>query len=669
MSATDPGGGARASAGLRRGNEVEARFARSLGEPALFAIALSAIGSSIYYVLGVVAGQAQGLTPVVFAVGAVFFVLTMLSYVEGNSLHPERGGAAVFARYAFNELWSFIAGWAILLDFLIVMAIGAFAVSHYLAAFWGGADGGASAALISAATIGYVAWTNYRGVSAARFRLVVRLTLLSIAVFVALVIIGLVQLFDLSLITGSVDIGGGRPALDDLLFAMVIATVACTGIEAASGLAGEVKVGPAGLKRVVAAGAAAVLLLYVAVSLVALMALPVGDGGTQLGGAFVEAPVLGVVSEFSPGWLGEASRYVVGGVGALVLLQAVNGQMLGIGRLAYSLGTNRQIPSFLSRLDARRSTPYVTIVIASVLAFGLTLSGDVEFLAGIFAFGAMLALTLAHLAVIVLRFREPDRPRPFRVPFSVKVAGGSIPLPSALGALMGLSAWITVIVLHQGARIAGSAWMLGGLALYVLYRRSSGKPLTKRFTIPEAALKEAKEVEYGSILVPVFGRELDDDIVGTAGRLAADEVEEGEGGAMLEALYVFEIPMSLPMDARVAPENVEKGRRALARAKEVGEEYERVEVATAMVRGRFTGSAIVTEARRRGVEAIVLAAEAPSRVRGGAVFGGLSRSEERFAGETTRYVIEKAPCKVILTAAPADPDLPERPATASPSTA
>ncbi|MGI8846640.1 MAG: amino acid permease, partial [Thermoleophilaceae bacterium] len=109
----------------------EARIARSLGEPALFAIALSAVGSSIYYVLGVVAGQAQGLTPLVFLVAALFFVLTMLTYVEGNSMHPERGGASVLARYAFNELWSFIAGWAILLDFLIVMAIGAFAVSHY----------------------------------------------------------------------------------------------------------------------------------------------------------------------------------------------------------------------------------------------------------------------------------------------------------------------------------------------------------------------------------------------------------------------------------------------------------------------------------------------------------------------------------------------------------
>ena len=194
--------------------------------------------------------------------------------------------------------------------------------------------------------------------------------------------------------------------------------------------------------------------------------------------------------------------------------------------------------------------------------------------------------------------------------------------------------------------------MLGGLLLYVIYRRGQGKSLTQRFTIPAEALKDAPEVEYGSILVPVLGTELDDDIVGTAGRLAADHADEGEGGAVLEALYVFEIPMSLPIDARVPDERVKKAKQVLARAKEVGEEYEGVEVATAMVRGRTIGQAIVAEARRRGVEAIVLAAEEPTRVRGGAILGGRGRSRERFIGETTRYVVEKAPCKVILTAPP-----------------
>jgi APA family basic amino acid/polyamine antiporter len=194
--------------------------------------------------------------------------------------------------------------------------------------------------------------------------------------------------------------------------------------------------------------------------------------------------------------------------------------------------------------------------------------------------------------------------------------------------------------------------MLAGIAFYVTYRRIQGKPLAKRYQIPAEALREAPEVEYGAILVPIFGEELDDDIVGTAGRLAAEEAEEGEGGAVIEAIYVVEIPMSLPLDARVPDEKIVEARRALQRAKQVGEEYEGVEVATASVRARTYGQGIVEEARRRGVEAIVLAAEEPTRMRGGRRMGGRGGPRNRSVGETTRYVIEKAPCRVILTAPP-----------------
>src|SRR3712207_5807502 len=113
------------------------------------------------------------------------------------------------------------------------------------------------------------------------------------------------------------------------------------------------------------------------------------------------------------------------------------------------------------------------------------------------------------------------------------------------------------------------------------------------------------------------------------------------------------MPMSLPIDARVPDDRMNDAKRILSRAKEVGEEYEGVEVATAMVRDRSAGAAIVSEAKRRGVEAIVLAAEEPSRIKGGALLGGRGRARDRFVGETTRYVVEKAPCRVILTAPPA----------------
>jgi APA family basic amino acid/polyamine antiporter len=640
---------------LRRGVAVEERFARGLGEPALFAVALSAVGSSVYFVLGVVAGHALGLTPVAFVAAGIFFVFTMLTYVEGNSLHPERGGASTFSRYAFNELVSFIAGWAIILDYLIVMAFGAFAVSHYLSAFWGHADDSGAEPAIAAVVLGLVVALNVQGLTPARLRRLLRLSVVNLLLSTAILVVGLTLLWDPGAIVHSVHFGSA-PAWDDLAFALVVATVAATGIEAASGLAGDIHVSRAGLVRVMVVGTAAGLLIFGGISIVALMAAPVHGGETALGGRFVEAPVLGVVSSFHPHWTVDLFRYGVGAMGTLVLFQATNGQMLGVARLAYSLATNRQVPSVVGRLHQRRSTPYVAMCIAAVLALVLTLPADVNFLAGLFAFGAMLAFTLAHLSVIVLRFREPERQTAFRVPLSVRVGGGSVPIPAALGALLAGAGWVSVLIFHSGARIAGPIWMAAGVGLYVIYRKSQDKSLTRRFRIPEEALQESAEIEYGSILVPVFGEELDDDIVGTAGRLAAEQAEEGEGGAVLEALYVFQIPMALPIDARVPDDRLDDARRALKRAKQVGEEYEGVEVATAMVRGRNAGQAIVSEAKRRGVEAIVLAAEEPSRIRGGALLGGRGRARDRFVGETTRYVVEKAPCKVILTAPPAGED-------------
>ncbi len=638
---------------LRRGSgAAESRIARGLGEPALFAIALSAVGSSVYVVLGVVAGRALGMTPFVFLSAGLFFCLTTMSYLEGSSLHPERGGASVFARYAFDELWSFIAGWAIILDYLIVMAFVALSVPHYLSAFWGGANDGIVELLIAAAVLAGVVWMNIRGVAAARLKGVLRLSLLNLVLSAVIMVVGFATLFNLGAVFDSIDLGTA-PRWQDLLFATVVATMASTGIEAASGLAGDLRVGRRGLRRVSLIGAGAVFVLLVGMSLLALMAVPVHGASTALGDRFEEAPVLGVVWAFHSG--SELFRYAVGGVAAAVLVQAANGQMLGVARLAYSLATNRQVPSLVGRLHEERSTPYVAIWLAAVIAFGLVIPADIDFLAGLFAFGAMLAFTIAHLSVIVLRFREPDRPRAFRVPLSIPVGRGSVPLPSLLGALLSGVGWTTVVILHQGARVAGGVWMLGGITLYVVYRRTQGKELTRRFTIPEEVLRERPaEAEYGSILVPVFGDQIDDDIVGTAGRLAADHADEGEGGAVLEALYVFEIPMSLPIDARVPDDRVDLAKRVLGRAKDVGEEYDGVEVATAMVRGRSAGQAIVSEARRRGVEAIVLAAEEPSRIKGGAALGGRGRARDRFVGETTRYVVEKAPCKVILTAAPAD---------------
>ena len=654
------GAGAFGRRGLLSGRQVFA--GTGLSGRALFAVSVTALGSSIYFSLGVVAGEALGLTPLAFLIAGAFFVITLMTYLEVSSLHVERGGASMFARYAFDELWSFVAGWAIVLDYLIVMAIAAFSVSHYLAAFWAGAGRPGFELAIAAAVLAYVAFSNIRGLGPDRLVAALRIVLLNLALGVAGTLVGLWLFFDPAVIVDSVDVGVA-PRTSDLIFASVIASLAFTGIEATSGLAGEVRVTRAGLRRFLLATGAVGILVFIGISVVALVAVPVRGGATELGTRYVEAPVLGIVSAYEPQWLREGFRYAVGGIASLALVQAVNVNMLGLSRLAYSLAVNRQIPYTLGRLHARHSTPWIVVVVGALLAFALAATSSIRFLAGIFAFGAMLTFTIAHVSLIVLRFREPGRRPGYRVPFSIPVGRGSIPIPAAIGALASFAAWVSVLVLQTGALIVGGVWMVGGVLLYISYRLSQDESLTERYTVPAQALQGERHVEYGSILVPVFGGALDDDIVGTAGRLAAEEGDDGDA-ATIDAIYVIEMPMSLPLDARVPDERVAKARRALARAKEVGEEYDGVEVYTAMVRSRSPGATIVEEARRRGVEAIVLAADVPAQMGGGGLLGGRRSSRGRALGEMTKHVVEKAPCRVILTApAPEDTPRGERPAS------
>ena len=632
---------------------------RSLGSPALFAIVWSSLAAAVYFSLGIVAENALGLTPVVFLGAGIFFVLTAMTYVEGASLHQERAGSTVFARYAFNELWSFIAGWAVLLDFLIVIAVTAFVATHYMAAFWSPLGEGVPEILVALAIIGYVASRNIRGASASRgIERVSALAVLDVVLQLLVIVLGAFLVIDVDALTKTIDLGTS-PQWSDLLFALTVSAVAFTSLESASGLAGEVRVSRSGLKRLIASSTVSVLVIYVGISLVAVAALPITPGASPLTGDALNAPVLALVSKFDPPWLAEALRYVIAALATATLVVAAHGAMLGLSRLSYSLARNRQIPTAMGRLHPGQGTPYIVIVLAAVLASALVVPRDLEFLVGIYAFGAMLAFLIAHVSICVLRYREPDRPRPYRIALSVPLRGGDLPLPAVLGALMAAVGLASLVVFHEGARTLGPLWMLGGIALYVGYRRNAEMPLFARVVLSDAALRsEPARAEYGSILVPIYGTPLDDDIVQTAGRLAAAEnPDEAEGhGATIEAIWIFEVPLSLPLDARLPEAQLKAARAALARAKAVGEEYVGVEVATATVRARRAGEAIVDEAKRRGVELIVLAAEEPSRIRGGARLGGIGGPLDNFVGDATKYVVRKAPCRVILTAPAGEPE-------------
>jgi APA family basic amino acid/polyamine antiporter len=217
---------------------------------------------------------------------------------------------------------------------------------------------------------------------------------------------------------------------------------------------------------------------------------------------------------------------------------------------------------------------------------------------------------------------------------------------------------VAIFSLHGGALYVGGGWMIVGLVGYFVYRRLvEGISVTDRVTVPEQALqKQVPDVELDSVLVPVFGEGLDDQIVSTAGRLADSDPLPGQSKPRLEFLYVIKLPLTVPLDAPPPAERQEQAERALARAMEVAEEYPSVEADASWVVARSIGEAIVDEARERRVEAIIIGGEPPTRIRGGAVLGGVRGSKPAEIGPTTEYVLRNAPCKVLLTAPP-EPEL------------
>jgi basic amino acid/polyamine antiporter, APA family len=630
---------------------------RVLGVPWLFAVAYAAVGFSLYFSIGVVADLGLGLTPLIFLAAGLLFVLATLTYVEGGAMFTERGGSASFARHGFNELVSFIAGWAILIDYIIVIALAAVSVPHYLSPIWGGFSHGWAEITVAGAVILLAAVVNVAGFTGSvRQGPLIALALADIGLQAAVIVVGAIVAFHPDLLTAHIDLFTA-PSARKIGEALAVATLAFAGIEAASDLAPDLRFRSRDLARAVGSGALALPIIYAGMAAIALMAVPVVDGPngmhTALGHRFIEEPILGVVKSYDPDWLSTVLQVAVVAIAPAVLAWAARGSMLGLSRHVYVLATNRQVPSWLGKLG-QRSTPYIAIGAAAVISFALAVPTDVRLLAGLYAFGATLAITIAHLAVVRLRWTDPERERPFRIPFDVTIRGRALPLPAIVGAVLMFLLWIIVIVFRAKARWVGGGWMLVGVIAYVIYRRYvEGTPLTKRVSVPEAALrKDVGEAEYGSILVPIFGTELDDDIVSTAGRLADAADEPGETPPKLEVIYVLDLPLTVPLDARPPQERVNVANGALQRAMEVADEYETVEVATSVVRARDVGAGIVQAARDRGVELIVMGAEPPTRVRGGAVLGGIGGSRPAEIGPVTEYVLKKAPCRVLITAPP-----------------
>jgi APA family basic amino acid/polyamine antiporter len=692
---------------MARRKKREAHLHKVLGVPALFSTAYGNVGSSIYYALGVVALYALGLTPLVFMLTGLLFVMTAFSYAEATTMFPEAGGSSSFARHTFNEFVSFGAGWALMLDYIITIAISAFFVPNYLATFWPILKTWPYNSIGGITVIVFLVIINIFGIKeAARLNIVLAIADLSTQVLLA--VVGLFVFLSPRLLITQIHFGTA-PTLHQFIYGISIGTVAYTGIETISNMAEESSDPGRDVPKAVKYVLVAVLGVYFAISMVGLSAMPVHYNvlavnpatktvlpvavqpapgkeaatgpwvlksdpstsvyvtvdaadltispasvplkatgavyrqngqwvtklwATQLGTVWEADPLQGIVQNLPHGlaWMRILLAPWIALLAATILIIGTNAGIIGSSRLAYSMAGHKQLPPILSRVHPTRFTPYVSIALFGTIASILILPGRIGLLADLYAFGAMISFTVAHVCVVALRFKAPDIERPWKAPLNVRIGRGILPLTAVIGGLGTATVWVVVVLTHVEGRIVGLSWMAVGFAIYVVYRKRKGYSLTK--TVKAVPLPEAvsEDIVYDQLLVPIVGSRITDEMMVLACQLATEKQ------SAVDALYVIEVPFNLPLNARL-PQERENAKALLEQAAVVADQFG-VTMTPIVVTARAAGRAIVDEAKERRSEVIILGA---TRKR---------RFTERALGSTIDYVLQHAPCEVLINLVP-----------------
>ena len=472
-------------------------FQRVLDAPALFSVAYGEIASSIYFALGIVAAHALGFTPVVLLGAGIFFLIVSLSYAEGTAAMPETGGAATFVRRAFNDVLGFLTGWALFLDYLIVIALSTLFLPHYL-------GDGARHRRAARVAVGH------------RRR---RRVILAIAAVRLVAPLAAPHGRDSSSPgstsrRSSCSSSSGSRCSSRRTRSRRASTSArrrpgttsrsrcrsrCSPTRASrpSPTSPRRRASRAGRCRAASSRAIGLVVVLTVADrrrrarrrsrsrTARPRSATSGCRRRSSGSSTRSAATL-------PAWLGDALRVYVGLTGALVLLAAATTSISGFTRLAHSLGEHGQLPR-----ELRAAQPAHARLAAGDRRGGRDLDrardrhrrcvgDDVAFLASLYSFGVLLAFAAAQLAVIRLRVHRAATCR----------GRSAAPLVGAapIGAPLAIAVWVVAMVTHPGARYAGPVWLALGLVVYLVVRRRAQHRAPRATSTPVDELPRRRRV-------------------------------------------------------------------------------------------------------------------------------------------------------------------------------
>lgn len=610
---------------------------RVLGISDLFAIGYGDVGSSIYYALGITALYALGATPIALAFAGIVFICTALTYAEMTSTFHESGGSASFARHAFNDLISFIAGWGLLLDYIVTIAISAFAVGPYLSYFFPDLKIPGVQISFSISLITILLIVNILGIRQST-RVSLMLTGITIITQLMIILIGARWLLDVPEILDHIRIGvqgvDWSPTWPEFWKGTAMAMVAYTGIESIAQLGAESKKPAKTVPRAVVITMAVLLFMYLGISVVALSAVSPHALGTK----YVQDPLAGIVAALP--FASQILSPIVGLVAAALLLVAANAGLVGASRLSFNMGLYYQLPRFFQHTHLRFKTPYLSLGFFAIIASCVIISsgGVMTFLADLYNFGAMLAFFFAHLSLIVLRIKKPGLKRPFKAPLNIPFRGAKIPLTAIVGCIATVCVWLLVVVTKPEGRYLGFAWMILGLLMYFLYRRKKRITATGHLSIEKIKMPEYKPVEIKHVVVPTRGG-IELEAVQMACQIASLHK------ARLTVLTIIEVAPSIPLDTSL-PHRTLMAEAILKRVEAIAREHN-IQVETLIIRSRSVPEAIIELSRQEKYDLLVLGSMKTHKEAG---YKGLGAISER--------VIREAHCRVWVCTNTTNHDTP-----------
>jgi APA family basic amino acid/polyamine antiporter len=448
------------------------RLRRTLTVPGLF--------SAGY---GVVALAAVGLTPIALAIAGLIYVFNALTYAEGGAMIPEAGGSASFARHAFNDLVGFISGWALMLSYIVTIAISAYTIPPYLSYFWPALKEPIFGTAVSMGIILFLMLMNIIGIRESS-RMNIFFIAIDIITQITLIILGVIFILipHPEILAQNMFGKGNLPSPANLVLGIALAALCFTGVETISQLGEETRLPAKRIPRAYVVMIFVVLILFAGISIVALSAMTPQLLGDPVNG-WARDPIAGIAANLPSETLRTIFAPLVAILAASILLTATNAGLMGISRLAFNMSKHQQLPHTMGRVHQRFRTPYVSIIFYCLIALLLLIPGffTTNFFAelgSLYVFGSLLCFAFAHAAVLGLRIRKAEMPRPFKMRLNIKLGNKELPITAIFGLVTTFAIWLVVISTQPFSRWIGFIWLIFGFVIYVLFRRKEHLPLT-----------------------------------------------------------------------------------------------------------------------------------------------------------------------------------------------